>query len=189
MAERVQRSIGTVDALVNCAGIASRGTALEIEPEAWDRVLAVNLRGTWLCSRAVLPGMIDQGRGSIVNISSISALIGTRATAAYAASKAGVLGLTRQMAVDFGTSGVRVNAVCPGTVDTPLSRGRWVAAGLDEEAIDERKAATANRTAVGRAGQPDDIASMVLFLVGPDSTWITGCSYTVDGGTVTTRTW
>jgi NAD(P)-dependent dehydrogenase (short-subunit alcohol dehydrogenase family) len=178
---------GEVDGLVAGAGVVRHGNALEISVDDWDLVEAVNLRGPWLCARALLPGMIRRGGGSIVNVASIAALVGTPRTAAYAASKAGLVGLTRQLAADFGVDGVRVNAICPGTVPTEMSRARYQAQGLGEEEIEARLEALGGRTALGRLGEPADIAAMAIFLLSDEAGWITGGCHRVDGGFTATR--
>jgi NAD(P)-dependent dehydrogenase (short-subunit alcohol dehydrogenase family) len=178
---------GEVDGLAACAGVVRHGSALEIAVEDWDLVEAVNLRGPWLCARALLPGMIRRGGGSIVNVASIAALVGTPRTAAYAASKAGLVGLTRQMAADFGVNGVRVNAISPGTVPTEMSRARYRAEGLGEEEIEARFKRLGERTALGRLGTPGDVAAMAVFLLGDEAGWISGGCHEVDGGFIATR--
>jgi len=123
MAERAIAEFGRIDVLYANAGVIGIGSAMDADEAEWHRILGVNLTGVWLCGKYVLPYMVAAGRGAIVNQASIGGLEGVARLAAYCASKAGVIGLTRQMAVDFGTHGIRVNAIAPGTIPTPLVRG------------------------------------------------------------------
>jgi NAD(P)-dependent dehydrogenase (short-subunit alcohol dehydrogenase family) len=177
-AAAVERGLGRVDVLFNCAGVELSRTAHETTPEEWDRVFAVNLRGMFLVCRAVLPGMISRGSGAIVNVSSISGLLGWPASAAYCASKGGVIQLTRQMAVDYAPHGVRVNCICPGTTETPMI-GRLFALEPDPAAA---RARVAGMHPLGRFARPQEIAEAALFLASDEASFITGAALPVDGG-------
>ncbi|HEU5422684.1 MAG TPA: SDR family NAD(P)-dependent oxidoreductase, partial [Nitrolancea sp.] len=123
----VGQRLGPVDILVNNAGIGTTKSVVDVEPEEWERVFAVNVRGVYLCTRAVLPGMLERGSGTIVNIASALGLVGVPGRAAYAASKGAVIALTKQVAVEYAAQGIRCNCICPGTVDSP-----WVTRLLDQ---------------------------------------------------------
>ena len=181
-------TFGPIDTLYANAGIAGSGRAGELSLDAWQRVIDVNLTGVWLSCRAVLASMLAKGGGSIINQASVGGLVGVGGIAAYAAAKAGVIGLTRQMAVDYGPDNIRVNAICPGTVPTPLVRrtydeGGGFASGIGEpvdfDALIERSRA---RYPLGRVGSVDDIASMAVYLASDESAWTTGVAIPVDGG-------
>jgi NAD(P)-dependent dehydrogenase (short-subunit alcohol dehydrogenase family) len=173
-----------VDVLYANAGVGGVGTAVDTDEAEWQRVIGVNLTGVWRCCKHVLPHMLSAGRGSIVLQASIGGMRGVPAVAAYAAAKAGVIGLCRQMALDFGPQGVRVNAIAPGTVPTPLVQGIWAAgAGLvAADSLDARVEAAAALYPLRRVGTPDDIANVALFLASDESSWVTGAIYVVDGG-------
>lgn len=176
--------LGPVDVLFANAGVAGAGTAVTTSPVDWDRVIRVNLTGVWISARAVLPSMVERGRGSIVATASLAALAGIPNIAAYAASKGGVVALVRQMAADFSQYGIRVNAVCPGTIPTALvmesyASGGGVGGGTD---VESRLRAAADNYPLGRLGRPEDVASAALFLASDDSDWITGIALPVDGG-------
>jgi NAD(P)-dependent dehydrogenase (short-subunit alcohol dehydrogenase family) len=184
MVDAAVATFGRVDVLYANAGVGGVGTAVSTDEAEWDRVVGVNLKGVWLCAKHVLPHMVAAGGGSIVNQASIGGLEGVPGVLAYAASKAGVIGITRQMALDFGPSGVRVNAIAPGTVVTPLVRGIWeqgagLVGGSSEE---ERVAAAAALYPLRRVGRPEDVANLALFLASDESSWVTGAVYVVDGG-------
>ena len=171
--EQVREAVRDVDLLVNAAGIGSTTTLVDTPLETWDEVMAVNARGTFLCCKHAVPGMIDRGGGSIVNVSSIGAIVGLRNRAAYCASKGAVVALTRALAVDHVADRIRVNAVCPGTVDSP-----WVRRLVDDagESLDALRA----RQPMGRLGTPEEIADAILYLVTAE--FATGTILTVDGG-------
>lgn len=167
---------GVVHALVNNAGIAEFADVEESSPEAWERIMAVNATGTFLCSKAVLPAMKQEG-GAIVNMASIAGQIGIPRMAAYCASKAAVIGLTRQMAADYTELGIRVNCLCPGRVaGTELDR--WIMA-RDSEAVTRAKIA---KYPIGRFGRPEEIARAALFLASEESGFVSGIALTIDGG-------
>ena len=166
------------------AGIGGRGAAAEVGLELWQAVIAVNLTGVWLSAKHCLGAMIDAGCGSIINQASITGLIGFPNSAAYSASKGGVISLTRQMAVDYAPHNVRVNAICPGVIETPLLRRSWaLAQGVEESEVDDLLAEHWHpQIPMGRLGQVDDIAAMAVYLASDESGWTTGSILTVDGG-------
>jgi NAD(P)-dependent dehydrogenase (short-subunit alcohol dehydrogenase family) len=170
---QVARSMQGVELLVNAAGIGSTTNAPDTPVEVWDDVFAVNARGTFLCCKHVIPGMRARGGGAIVNVASVAALVGLRNRAAYCASKGAVVALTRALAVDHVVDRVRVNAVCPGTIDTPWVQRLVSGAG---ESLDMLRA----RQPMGRLGTPDEVADAVLYLATAD--FVTGTILTVDGG-------
>ena len=170
------RFAGELHVLVNNAGIAEFADVETSTPEDFDRILAVNVTGTFLCAKAALPALKRSG-GAIVNLASIAGLIGIPRMPAYCASKAAVIGLTRQMAVDYAAHGVRVNCVCPGRIaGTELDR--WIVAQDSPEAHQAKLA----KYPLGRFGRPEEVAEAVLFLAMAESAFITGTAVTVDGG-------
>lgn len=181
------RRFGRLDILANNAGIGGGQLRLhEIEPADFDRVIDVNLRGTFLCSKYALPHFLDQRDGRIVNTASTYGLIGAPKAAAYCASKGAIINLTRQLAVDYGPDGIRVNAVCPGYIDTNLGRrGPTLSADEFAAATAVREKAAALQP-LGRQAQPAEVGEVVLFLASDASSFMTGSIVTVDGGCVTT---
>jgi 2-keto-3-deoxy-L-fuconate dehydrogenase len=173
--QAVRRVTGELDVLANVAGIGSTTTAPETALDTWEDVFAVNARGTFLCCKHAIPAMVARGGGSIVNMGSVAGLVGLRNRAAYCASKGAVIALTRALAIDHVADGVRVNAVCPGTVDSP-----WVRRLVDDagESLDVLRA----RQPMGRLGAPDEIAAAVLYLASDDAAFVTGTSFVIDGG-------
>lgn len=171
-------TFGALDILVNNAGVGVAGNILTTSEEDWDRIFAVNVKGVYQCSRAALPRMIERGGGVIVNVSSVLALVAAVDRAAYTASKGAVLALTKAMAADHVKDGVRVNCVCPGTVDTPWV-GRMVASYPDPEAACTSMEA---RQPVGRLGTPEEIARAIVYLASPDAAFATGSALVIDGG-------
>jgi len=167
-----------IDILCNNAGIIVRKSIVTTEEEEWDAVLDVTLKSIYLLSKEVIPHMIRQGGGAIINTGSGWSLKAGPNAAAYCAAKAGVLNLTRAMAIDYGPHNIRVNCVCPGDIDTPMlaSECRQLAANTKQF-----RAEAANRP-LQRIGTPDDVANAVLFLASPMSQWITGAGLVVDGG-------
>jgi 2-keto-3-deoxy-L-fuconate dehydrogenase len=173
--QAVRRVTGDLDVLANVAGIGSTTTAPETALDTWEDVFAVNARGTFLCCKHAIPGMVARGGGAIVNMGSVAGLVGLRNRAAYCASKGAVIALTRALAIDHVADGVRVNAVCPGTVDSP-----WVRRLVDEvgESLDGLRA----RQPMGRLGTPGEIATAVLYLASDDAAFVTGTAFVIDGG-------
>jgi NAD(P)-dependent dehydrogenase (short-subunit alcohol dehydrogenase family) len=167
-----------IDILCNCAGIAIRKDVIELSEEEWDRALDITLKSVYLMSHEVVPHMICNGGGSIINIGSGWSLKGGPRAAAYCAAKGGVVNLTRAMAIDHSGRNIRVNCVCPGDVETPMLLSECEQLGEDRVAF-LREAA--NRP-LGRVGTPDDVANAVLFLASPMANWITGTASVVDGG-------
>ena len=168
------REFGRIDILVNDAGIVLMAGAVDTKIEDWDRVLNVNLRGAFLTCKHAIPHMITQGGGAIVNVASISSFVAVMAHAAYNASKAGIVGLSRQMALDYGPNNIRINCVCPTATDTPLIRK----AGAGRQAL----AAMAQQHPLRRLTEPLDIAYGALFLASDEARCITGVALPVDSG-------
>jgi NAD(P)-dependent dehydrogenase (short-subunit alcohol dehydrogenase family) len=176
---------GPISVAVANAGVPSIGTATTTTLEDWNKVLAVNLTGVWLLAAAVLPGMQQAKSGSIVTISSVSAVVGMRAVAAYTAAKAGVVGLTRQMATDYARDGIRINTICPGLTRTPMLEAQYqrvVDASSGSTTIEDRIVADLRGYPLKRLGDPTDIAAAVAYLASPDSGWVTGTVLPIDGG-------
>ena len=175
--QQTLEKFGRLDVLVNNAGIERNGVITEMPPDVWDRQIAVNLRGAYLFSRAAIPHMRERG-GSIIQISSVHAFLSWPECSAYDATKAGLLGLTRAMALDHGRHGIRVNAICPGYIDTPMM-DQWLD-GLPDPATSLSAVLAAHP--MGRIGRPRDIAEAALFLASDAASFITGISLVVDGG-------
>jgi NAD(P)-dependent dehydrogenase (short-subunit alcohol dehydrogenase family) len=172
--------LGPVTGLLNSAGIELHGSVVEMEEAAWDRVMAVNLKAIFLMSKYVVPHMIANGSGSIVNMSSIQALATQAGVAAYAATKGAVLSLTRVMALDHGKDNIRVTAICPGTIETPLA---WANARHWNPANPEAVIAEwGAKHALNRIGRPIEVARLAAFLISAESSFITGSYHLVDGG-------
>ena len=173
--DAVRAATGDLDVLVNVAGIGSTTSAPDTPLHVWEDVFAVNARGTFLCCKHAIPGMVARGGGTIVNIGSVAGLVGLRNRAAYCASKGAVIALTRALAVDHVGDGVRVNVVCPGTVDSP-----WVQRLVHDagESLDALRA----RQPMGRLGTPEEIADAVLYLASDAAAFVTGSSLVIDGG-------
>jgi NAD(P)-dependent dehydrogenase (short-subunit alcohol dehydrogenase family) len=177
-ATKTVECFGKINILCNNAGIVIRKTVLELKEEEWDLVLDVTLKSVFLLSREVIPHMIRNGGGSIINTGSGWSLKGGPRAAAYCAAKAGVLNLTKAMAIDHGKDNIRVNCVCPGDVDTPMLKSECVQLGDDPSRFMED---VANRP-IHRVGTPSDVANAVLFLASDMAKWITGAHLVVDGG-------
>lgn len=173
------KRFGKLNILVNNAGTSNVGAALNTELKDWRRVLDINVTGLFMMSRLALPHLIESGNGSIVNISSVSGIRGNRERAAYNASKGAVCNLTKNLAVDYGADGVRVNAVLPGLVETDMPQYFMT---LDGRAWEDVVAAAVPKYPLGRIGRPEEIAYCALFLASDEASWITGQLISVDGG-------
>jgi NAD(P)-dependent dehydrogenase (short-subunit alcohol dehydrogenase family) len=174
-------SFGQLHAACNCAGIAGVSTAVaDLDPSAWDHVLSVNLTGIFLAMRAQLPAIERSGGGAIVNVSSTAGLMGVAGMAAYSASKHGVIGLTRSAALEWAASGIRINALCPGTTRTPMLRGF---VGGDEQALE---AAGRHGSPMRRLAEPEEVAAAALWLCSDAASYVTGHAMAVDGGAAAT---
>lgn len=176
------KEIGPADILFNCAGVVHNGTILEATEAEWDFAFDLNAKAQFRMIRAFLPGMLTKGAGSIINMSSVAGpKKGPINRAVYSASKAAVVGLTRAVAADYVTKGIRCNAICPGTVDSPSLHERLKATGDYDGAL---KAFIA-RQAMGRLGHPDEIAALVCYLAADESGFTTGTEHVIDGGWTT----
>ncbi len=170
---------GPFDVLFNCAGFVHHGTVLDCTPEQWAFALDLNVTSMFRTLRAVLPGMLARGKGSIVNMSSVASSVkGAPNRCAYGTTKAAVIGLTKSVAADFISKGIRCNAVCPGTVQTPSLDERIAAQGDPVAA----RAAFIARQPLGRVGDVDEIAALVLYLASDESSYTTGAIHVIDGG-------
>jgi NAD(P)-dependent dehydrogenase (short-subunit alcohol dehydrogenase family) len=172
------KTFGGLDVLVNCAGIIYRNRTVEqTTEEEWDATFDVNVKGTFLMCKHAMPALRER-KGCIVNLSSYVGMVGFRGASAYAASKAAIINLTRSMALDHAREGVRVNAVCPGSVDTEMIHAAWKNFGDVEKA----QRLWAEKHPLGRIAQPEEIARTILFLASDDASFITGTTLAVDGG-------
>jgi NAD(P)-dependent dehydrogenase (short-subunit alcohol dehydrogenase family) len=179
LVEGVVRAHGRIDVLFNNAGIFAPNEVHQTPPEEWDRLVAVNLTSVYLVSRSVVPHMLRQGKGSIVNNSSVNGLVGDLGSAAYCATKGGVALLTRAMALDYARRGIRVNAICCGEIDTPLFEREAGQRGVTVEAL---RASLGEAHPLGRIGRPREAADAVLFLASDEASFVTGALLPVDGG-------
>ena len=170
---------GRIDVLFNNAGILIEGTIEEVSEEDWDRTIAVNVKGAFLMTKEVIPHMLRQGKGVIVNNASCSGLVGDRAAIAYNASKAAVVMMTKCLALDYALKNIRVNCVCPGEIETPMFLQEAATRGIS---ADEHRKDIAACHPIGRLGEPREVANAVLFLASDDSSFITGTAFSVDGG-------
>ena len=173
--DHATEQFGGVDLLANVAGVVNKlspDNVVELTEEAWDDVVDTDLKGVWLGMRAAIPAMVARGGGRIVNISSLAALRGLPYLASYSAAKGGVAALTRQVAVEFADRNILVNAIAPGTIDTPILG----------DITQEMREAFASAHAIKRLGTPEDVATMVIHLFAPDSSFVTGQVLPIDGG-------
>ena len=173
------RDVGTIDVLFNCAGMVPKGTVLDIDFATWSAAFDLNVNSMYHMIRAFLPGMVAARAGSIINMSSVAGSItGVADRCAYGATKAAVIGLTKTVAKDFVNQGVRCNAICPGTVDTPSLQARMHAYGDYQKTRKEFEA----RQPMGRLGKPGEIAALALYLASDESAFTTGQTHVTDGG-------
>jgi len=177
-ADATVKAFGGIDILFNNAGVFYPQTALECSEKAWDEQIDINLKGTFLMSKSVLPAMIERGRGVIINNASGWGIVGGDRAVAYCASKGGVVLMTKAMAIDHGKQGIRVNCICPGDVETPMLPADAKMRGMKWA---DYIAGCANRP-MGRVGTVEEIAKAVLFLASDDSSFMTGAALVVDGG-------
>jgi len=177
--ETARERFGKLDVLVNVAGIVESANAMETTEESWHRQLDVNLKGVWLCSKFAVEGMIAQGSGSIVNVASINAIRGNHRLVAYSASKGGVAAVTRAMALDHAPDGVRVNCVCPATIE---HTGQVNQIFDEAEEPDKLRGYLLEKHPMGRLGRPEEVAAAILFLASDEASFITGVELPIDGG-------
>ena len=178
--DRAAAELGRLDVLYNNAGINSAGSVVDATEDDWDLCFDVNVKGTFLCSRAAVPHLERAGGGAIVNQGSVAGLVAIANFAAYCAAKGAVVSLTRSMAIDLAGRGIRVNAICPGTVFTPLMQPMLIARGDGD--LQAGLAKTVVKYPIGRLGTPDEIARVALFLASEDASFVTGTIMTADGG-------
>ena len=176
--ERTIAHFGSVNVLLNNAGVLHVGTVEQITEEQWDQTFNINVRGLWLLSRAVLPHMRKARGGSIINMASVLGINGARNRASYAPSKGAVVLLTKCMAIDHGHENIRVNAICPSFVETDLTAG-VIRQAADPGSVRRERIAV---HPIGRLGQPEDIACLAVYLASDESSWVTGTAFPVDGG-------
>ncbi|MDX1735651.1 MAG: SDR family NAD(P)-dependent oxidoreductase [Halioglobus sp.] len=175
LADAVVAEFGRVDILVTAAGVGDGGPVGMVDEAAWDRVIDINLKGTFLSIKSVVNIMAEQRSGSIITIASVEGINGTEGGSSYNASKGGVVLLTKNVAIDYGRVGVRCNTICPGFIDTPLLRGLM-------DPMPDVKADIASETKLGRLGKPEEIAGAACFLASDDASFVTGHTLVVDGG-------
>ena len=176
--QEISDHYGRLDVLVCAAGINIRRDVTEMTLEEWNDVVAVNLKGAFLCCREAIRQMRTTGGGSIVTVASELGLVAARRAAAYSASKGGMIALTRGIALDHANDGIRANCVCPGPVDTPLLRGGYAS----ESALQDALARAAGQTILGRLGRPEEIANVIAFVASAEASFMTGAVIPVDGG-------
>lgn len=178
LVDRTESHFSKITTLLNNAGVLHIGTAEQITEKQWDETFALNVRGPWLLSRAVLPALRKVGGGSIINMASVLGINGARNRAAYAASKGAVVLLTKCMAVDHGQENIRVNAICPSFVETELT-AKVINQAPDPDKVRGERIAV---HPIGRLGKPEDVAGMAVYLASDESSWVTGAVFPVDGG-------
>lgn len=179
MVNEAKRKLGRIDVLFNNAGILVEGTVEQVSEKDWDRIMAVNVKGAFLMSKEVIPIMLRQNKGVIVNNASCSGLVGDRNAIAYNTSKGAVVLMTKCLALDYARKNIRVNCVCPGEIETPMFRQEARARGM---AIDKYRKELCEYHPIGRLGRPEEVANSVLFLASEEAGFITGTAFSVDGG-------
>ena len=172
----VAQQHGAIDILVNAAGVGGGGPTHELDVDEFDRIVDINLKGSFLVSKHVLKGMVERGSGNVIHLASVEGLEGMSSSLPYNASKGGVVLMTKSMAVDYGPLGIRINCLCPGLIDTPLT------ALLKEEALSPVRKEMLRWHLLGRTGQPEEVASCALFLASDDASFVHGHALVVDGG-------
>ena len=172
MIEAARICLGEIDLLVNCAGIADIRLFTDTTAQHWERMIGVNLTGTYNCCRLTAPMMISRGSGCIINMSSVWGIYGASCEVHYSAAKSGIIGLTQALAKELGPSGIRVNCIAPGYIETEMN------SGFDEDTV----ADVTDRTPLGRTGKPEDVAQAVVFLASDNASFITGATLPVTGG-------
>jgi len=184
MARSLNSELGTIDVLVNCAGYVHHGSVLDCSEQDWDFSFDLNVKSMHRTIKAFLPGMLEKKAGAIVNISSaVSSIRGVPDRYAYGASKAAVIGLTKAVAADFIKQGIRANAICPGTVESPSLEGRIRAQSqATGKSLAEIERAFVERQPMGRLGRPEEVAALAVFLASDEASYITGQAHLVDGG-------
>ncbi len=179
MVKEAHKKLKGIDILFNNAGILVEGTVLDVSEKEWDRIMDTNVKGVFLMSKEVVPIMLKQGKGVIVNNASCSGLVGDRNAIAYNTSKGAVVLMTKCLALDYSLKNIRVNCVCPGEIDTPMFRQEARARGLP---VEEYRKQLCEYHPIGRLGKPDEVANAVLFLASDEAGFITGTALSVDGG-------
>jgi NAD(P)-dependent dehydrogenase (short-subunit alcohol dehydrogenase family) len=184
-ADRVRSAVGDPDVVIHCAAASVFGETVETSDADMERIFRVNVGSAFRLGKIFAPAMQHKGRGAFVLLASITGIVGAQGLSAYAASKGALITLTRTMALELAESGIRVNCVCPASVDTPLLRASFTRTA-DPEAARERNR---KRHPLGRFGTPEDVANLVLFLASEEASWITGGTYVIDGGASIARRW